>query len=96
MTDHEARTLAKLKLIRDCCILQVHEDEWEISLYGHESIDPEDCVVARFGNALMREDLTDTEYFLSIDEALHHVVELGIRCQIRLHPLWPEEIESTH
>lgn len=92
MTDHEARILAQLDLIRFCYIYQVHEDEWEISLFGEENLHPDDCVVRQFGNFLMTDDMSNTQWFLSIEEAVAHLIKLGIERPIDLRPLWPAEL----
>lgn len=95
MTDREARTLAQMDLIRSCFILQVHEDEWEISLYGAEGLYPDDCIVRQFGNLLMTDDLSDTQWFTSVENVIQHLIELGVSggCKsIELQPLWPDEL----
>lgn len=92
MTDHEARTLAQMNLIKSCLINQVHEDEWEISLYGAEGLYQEDCIVHQFGNFLMTDDLLDTQWFMAVEDAIEHLVKLGVEPQIELQPLWPAEL----
>lgn len=92
MTDREARTLARMNLIRSCLIKQVHEEEWEISLYGADGLYPDDCIVHQFGHFLMTDDLSDTQWFMSVEDAIEHLVKLGIEPQIELQPLWPAEL----
>ena len=92
MTDHEARILARLNLIRSCAIFQVNEDEWEISLFGDEDLHPDDCLVHQFGNFLMTDDVSDTQWFMTIEEAVAHLIKLGIERPIELQPLWPAEL----
>ena len=92
MTDHEAIILAQANLIRVCGIYQVNECEWEISLFGDDNLYPEDCLVRQFGNALMTNDLSDTQWFYTVEEAIGHLIELGIEQPINLLPLWPHEL----
>lgn len=91
MTDHEAIILARANLILSCGICQVSECEWEISLYGDDDLDPDDCLVRQFGNSLMTNDLSDTQWFFTVEQAIGHLIALGIELPIDLLPLWPSD-----
>ena len=81
--------LAQLNLIESCAIFQVDDDEWEISLYGADSIDLDDCVVHFLDSMLMKDDFSENQWFYSVENAIEHLIKLGIAPQIRLYPLWP-------
>jgi hypothetical protein len=89
MTDRDALFLSAF--IGSCWIWQVADDEWELAFRGRPLEDEEDPIEL-FGGDLMVDDLSDTKWFYSVDDALSHLLELEIKCSIEVFPLWSQDI----